>query len=138
MHHYRCKKLFITFIASEHIVDTLEFFPHNSPMPQFSSADRLIMAANDIVDALKHPYIDVPFNTIGDNTISALTTLAAISKRKYNKIPVTHLIDSPIKAVENKRPAVLIQPVLTSPIKHTYQARSQTQLNTVSSHVSES
>jgi hypothetical protein len=43
----------------------------------------------------------------------------AIFKRKYNKISAQHLIDSPIKATENKCPAVLIPPVLTSPIKHT-------------------
>jgi hypothetical protein len=96
------------------------------------------MAANDMADALKHPHPDVPFNTVGEDTISALTTLAAIFKRKYNKIPAQHLIDSPIKAAENKRPAVLIQPVPASPSKHTYQTISQTQVNTVPAHVSES
>jgi hypothetical protein len=119
-------------------VDTLEFFPHHSSIPQLSSVDRLIMAANDMADALKHPHPDVTFNTVGEDTISALTTLAAIFKRKYNKIPAPHLIDSPIKAAENKLPAVLIQPVLTSPIKHNCQTRSQTQVNTVPSHFSES
>jgi hypothetical protein len=96
------------------------------------------MAATDMADALKHPHTDVPFNTVGDDTISALTALSVIFKRKYNNIPAQHLIDSPIKAAENKRPAVLIQPVLTSPIKHTYQTRSQTQVNKIPSHVSES
>jgi hypothetical protein len=130
MHHYICQNLYITSTASERIVDTLEFSPHNSPIPQLSSADRIIIAAN-------HPHPDVPFNTVGDDTISALTTLAAIFKRKYNKIPAQHLLYSPIKAAENKRPAVLIQPVLTSPIKNTYQTRSQTQVNTILAHVSE-
>jgi hypothetical protein len=55
------------------------------------------MAANDMADALKHPHPDVPFNTVGDDTISALTTLAAIFKRKHNKIPAQHIIDSPMK-----------------------------------------
>jgi hypothetical protein len=72
-------------------------------------------------DALKHHHPDVTFNTVGDDTIKALTTLAAIFKMKYNKPPAPELIDSPIKAAENKRPAVLIQPVLASPVKHTYQ-----------------
>jgi hypothetical protein len=138
MHHYRCQNVYITSTASERIVDTLEFFPHNSPMPQLSSAGRLAMAANDMTDALKHPHMDVTFNTVGDDTISALTTLAAIFKIKYNNIPAPHLIDSPIKAAENKHPAVLIQPVLTSPIKRTYQTRSQKQVNSVPLHVSES
>jgi hypothetical protein len=71
MHHYRCQNLYITSTASERIVDTLdtlEFSPHNSPMPKLSSVDRLIMAANDMADALKHPHQDVPFNIIGDDT----------------------------------------------------------------------
>jgi hypothetical protein len=84
------------------------------------------MANNDMTDALKHPQPDVTFNTVGDDIITALTTLSAIFKRKYNKITTLYLIDSQIKAAENKSPAVLIQPVLTSPINHTYQTRSQT------------
>jgi hypothetical protein len=55
MHHYRCQNVYISSTASEHIVDTLEFFPHNSPMPQLSSTDRILMAANDMADALKPP-----------------------------------------------------------------------------------
>jgi hypothetical protein len=74
MHHYRCQNVYITSTASERIVDTLEFFPHNSPMPQLSSTDRVLMAAHDMTDALKHPHPDVPFAAIGDEIIIALTT----------------------------------------------------------------
>jgi hypothetical protein len=56
MQHYRCQSVYITATASERIVDTLEFFPHNSPMPQMSSTDRIMMAAQDMADALKHPH----------------------------------------------------------------------------------
>jgi hypothetical protein len=124
MHHYRCQNVYIISTASERIVDTLEFPPQNSPMPQLSSTDRLLMAANAMNDAIKHFYPDVPFNTVGDDPIMALKTLAAIIKNKYNKPPAPELVDSPIKVTENKCPAVLIQPVFTSPVKHTYQARS--------------
>jgi hypothetical protein len=34
MHHYICQNVYILATASERIVDTLEFSPHNSPMPQ--------------------------------------------------------------------------------------------------------
>jgi hypothetical protein len=85
MHHYRCKNVYTTSITSERIVDTLEFFPHNSPMPQLSSADRLIMAANDMTDALNYSHPGVPFNTVGDYIISALTTLAAILKKSTTR-----------------------------------------------------
>jgi hypothetical protein len=40
MHHYRCQNVYISTTASKHIVDTLEFFPHNYQMPQLSSTDR--------------------------------------------------------------------------------------------------
>jgi hypothetical protein len=96
------------------------------------------MAANDMTDALKHPHPDDPFHKVVDDKIAALTTLSAICKRKNNKHPAPKLIDSPIKAAENKRHAVLIKAVLASPIKHTYQKRSKTEVNQVSAHVSES
>jgi hypothetical protein len=34
MHHYRCQNVYISATASERIMDTLEFFPHNYQMPQ--------------------------------------------------------------------------------------------------------
>jgi hypothetical protein len=47
-------------------------------MPQMSSTDRVLMAAQYIKDALKHPQPDVPFATIGEDTLSALATLAEL------------------------------------------------------------
>jgi hypothetical protein len=76
MNHYRCQNVYITATASERIVDTLKFFPHNSPMPQMFSTDRILMAAQDMTDALKHPHPDVLFATIGDDTIAALEKLS--------------------------------------------------------------
>jgi hypothetical protein len=72
MHHYRCQNVYISTTASERIVDTLKFFPHNYQMPQLSSTDRLIMAAKDMTDALQNPHPEVPFAHVGDYTISAL------------------------------------------------------------------
>jgi hypothetical protein len=85
MHHYRCQNVYITSTSIERIVDTLSFFPHNYPMPQLSSTERVSMAAQDMNDALKHPHPDVPFATIGDETIMALTTLATIFKNMFRK-----------------------------------------------------
>jgi hypothetical protein len=59
-------------------MDTLEYFPHDSQMPQISSKDRLLTAAQDVTLALKHPHPDVPFAAKGDYTITALATLGAI------------------------------------------------------------
>jgi hypothetical protein len=85
MNHYRYQNVYITASASERIVDTLEFFPHNSPMPQMSSTACILMAAQDMTDALKHPHPDVPFATIGDDTITALEKLSEIFTRKFKK-----------------------------------------------------
>jgi hypothetical protein len=85
MNHYMCQNVYITATASEIIVDTLEFFPHNSPMPQMSSTDRILMTAQDMTDALKHPHPDVPFATIGDDTIAVLEKLSEIFTRKFKK-----------------------------------------------------
>jgi hypothetical protein len=107
-------------------------------MPQISSTDRLLMASHNMTDTLKnlHPYVH--FSTIGDDTITALTTLAAIFKNKCNKPSAPVIIDSPIKSTENKRPVVLIQHVIISPVEQNYQTRSQTEVNQAPAHVSES
>jgi hypothetical protein len=85
MNHYRCQNVYITATATERIVDTLKFVPHNSPMPQMSSTDRILMAAQDMTDALKHPHTYVQFTTIGDDTIAALEKLSEIFTRKFKK-----------------------------------------------------
>jgi hypothetical protein len=85
MHHYRCQNVYITATASERIADTLEFSPHNPPMPQMSSSDRILMTAQDMTDALKHPHPDVSFDIIGDDTIKALSTLSEIFTKKTKK-----------------------------------------------------
>jgi hypothetical protein len=85
MHHYRCQNVYISATASEGIVDTLEFFPHNYQMQQLSSTYRLIMAAKDMTDALQNPHLKVPFTHVGDGTISALTELVEVFKLKLQK-----------------------------------------------------
>jgi hypothetical protein len=124
MHHYRCQNVYITATASARIVDTLNFFPHNSPMPQMSSSDRILMAAQDMTDALKHPHPDVPFATIGYDTIHALETLSEIFTRKFTKPEANKVPQSPKKTASNKRQGSEFQPVTTSPIKHYHQPRT--------------
>jgi hypothetical protein len=85
MHHYRCQNVYISSTASERIVDTLEFFPHNYQMSQLSSTNRLLMAAKGMMEVLQNPYPEVPFASVGDDTISALAELAAIFKLKLHQ-----------------------------------------------------
>jgi hypothetical protein len=87
MHHYRCQNVYISTTASDRIVDTLEFFPHNYQMPQLLSTDRLLMAAKDMTDALQNPHPEVPFVSVRDDTVKALADLAAIFKLKLQQAP---------------------------------------------------
>jgi hypothetical protein len=97
MHHYRCQNVFISATASERIVDTLEFLPHNYQMPQLSSTDILIMAANDMTDVLQKPHPEVTFTQVGDDTFSLLTALAEIFKLKLQKVQTSALPAAPPK-----------------------------------------
>jgi hypothetical protein len=126
MHHYRCQNVYISATASERIMDTLEFFPHNFQMPQLSSTNRLIMAANDMSNALKNPHPEVPFSNIGDDTITALTTLAEIFKNKLQKVQIPGLPTAPAKVSVRIFPAELSTPILASPMPPQRQTRSQT------------
>jgi hypothetical protein len=100
MHHYRCQNIYISSTASERIVDTLEFFPHNYQIPQLSSTDRLIMAAEDMTDALQNPHPEVPIARVGDDTTSALAELAAIFKLKLRQTQPPPLPAAPPKVTQ--------------------------------------
>jgi hypothetical protein len=109
--------------ASERIVDTLEYFPHNCPMPQLSSTDRLLMAAQDMTDAFQNPHPDVPFAIVGDDTIAALADLAAIFKLKLQPTPSHAPHASPTKVVQ-------LPSHIPSPMPATRQTISQTKILT--------
>jgi hypothetical protein len=130
MHHYRCQNVYIAATASERIVDTLEFFPHNFPMPQLSSTNRLIMAANGMSNALKNPHPEVPFSHIGDDTIAVITTLAEILKTKFQKVQTQGLPNVPATASEHTIPANLSHTILASPVHQQRQTISQTIIDT--------
>jgi hypothetical protein len=78
------------------------------------------MAANDMADLLKYPHPEVSFAQVGDDTITALTQLAAIFKNKFQKPSAPELTQAPLKATENKQAAALAQPILTPPMQHKY------------------
>jgi hypothetical protein len=93
-------------------------------MPQLSSTDRLLMAANYMANALKHPHPEFPFAQVSDDTITSLAQLATIFKNKFQKPTAQELIQAPLQAGENKHPSALAEPILTSPMHHKYQIRS--------------
>jgi hypothetical protein len=130
MHHYRCQNVYITTTASERIVDTLELFPHNYQMPQLSSTDQLLMAAKDMTDAFRNPHPDVPFASVGDDTIAALADLAAIFKLKLQQAPSPATQASPPKVGQHPSLIPSETQILNSPMPNRRQTRSQTKIHT--------
>jgi hypothetical protein len=130
LHHYRCQNVYMSTTASDRIVDTLEFFPHNYQMPELSSTERLLMAAKNTTDAFQNPHPDIPFASVGDDTIAALVYLAAIFKLKLQHDPSPETRASPAKVVP--RPSLIPSPtqILNSPIHNRRQTRSQTTIHT--------
>jgi hypothetical protein len=129
MHNYRCQNVYISATASERIVDTLEFFPHNYQMPQLYSTYRLIMAANDMTDALKKPHPEVPFTHVGDDTISSITELAEFFKLRLQKSKPPTLPAAPPKVNPRICLAESSNPTLASPMPPPRQIRSQTTIH---------
>jgi hypothetical protein len=130
VHHYRCQNVNISATASERIVVTLEFFPHNYQMPQLSSTDRLLMAAKDMTDALQNPHPEVPFASVGDDTISALADLAAIFKLKLQQNPSP--TPQPVPTPVFRRPCLAesSNQISDSPMPISRQTRSRTIIHT--------
>jgi hypothetical protein len=130
MHHYQCQNVYISATASQHIVDTLEFFPHNYQMPQLSSIDRLLMAAKDMTDALQNPHPEVPFTSVGDATVSALADLAAIFKLKLRQTlsPTPQAV--PPTVFQRQCHAEPSNGILNSPMPTSRQTISQTTMHT--------
>jgi hypothetical protein len=130
MHHYQCQNVYISATASERIVDTLEIFPHNYQIPQLSSTDRLLMAAKDMKDALQNPHPDVPFASVGDDTISALADLAAIFKLKLRQTPSPTPQAVPPTVFQRPCLAESSNQILNSPMPLLRQMRSQRTIHT--------
>jgi hypothetical protein len=132
MHHYRCQNFYISATASEHILDTLELFPHNYQMPQLSSTYRLLMAAKEMTDALQNPHPKVPFASVGDDTISALAELAAIFKLKLHQTPSLTPRDGPPPVFYGPCLAEPSDQIMNCPMPASRQTRSQTTIHTQS------
>jgi hypothetical protein len=130
MHHYWCQNVYISTTASDRILDTLEFFPHNYQMPQLSSTDRLLMAATYMTEALQNPHPEVPFASVGDDTVKALAYLAAILKLKIQQAPSLATQASPDTVIQQPSIIPLPTPISHSPMPDRRQTRSQTTIHT--------
>jgi hypothetical protein len=76
LYHYRCYQVHITKIKGTRIVDTVEFFPSKTAMPQTSSNYLAAIAALKLSNALQNPVPVAPFSHIGTAQLHALRQLS--------------------------------------------------------------
>jgi hypothetical protein len=100
------------------------------PVSKCAHLDRLLMAAKDMTDALQNPHPEVPFASVGDDTISALTDLAAIFKLKLRQTPSLAPQAAPPKVFQHPSLALSSNQLLNSPMPIARQTRSQTTIHT--------
>ncbi len=72
MEHYRCYRCYVPSTHGGCIADTVEFFPADWPMPKLSSADRIVLAAKELVEALRHPTPSALFAPISTQHVDNL------------------------------------------------------------------
>jgi hypothetical protein len=83
------------------------------------------MAAKDMTDAFRNPHPDIPFASVGDDTIAALADLAEIFKLKLQQAPSHATQASPPNIVQRPSHIPLSTQLLNSPVPDKRQTRSQ-------------
>ena len=86
--HYRCYQIYIPKTQGTQICDTMEFFPTHCKMPNVSSYDAAIYAANDLITALTKPQPINSVISIVDDQLMALRQLATIFQCSIKKNPI--------------------------------------------------
>jgi hypothetical protein len=74
------------------------------------------MSAKDMTDALQNPHPEEPFARVGDDTILALTDLAAIFKLKLRQTPSPMPQAALPKVIQRPCLAESSNPILDSPM----------------------
>jgi hypothetical protein len=90
----------------------------------------LLMASKDMTDALKNPHPEVPFASVGDDTILALTELAATFKLKLRQ--PTYPAPQAVPPQVSQQPILVASStqILNLPMPIKRQTKSQTTIHT--------
>ena len=75
--HYQCHRVYIPRTRAERIAKTVEFFPHDCPVPSGRSTSAVTTSARALAEALLHP-TSTPFATLGEDQFAAIQTLSRI------------------------------------------------------------
>ena len=90
--HYRCMA-FYNPNGGARISDTAMLYPHLNKTPEWTQANALIQAANDLTNAIRKPHNDSPYNKLLKEQQIALQRLAEIFElptslnKEYGKVP---------------------------------------------------
>ena len=74
--HYRYYQIYIPKTQGTHICDTVEFFPTHCKMPNATSHDAVIYAANDLITTLTTPQPTNSVLSIGNDQLEALQKIS--------------------------------------------------------------
>ena len=105
MNHYRCHHVYVTKTRGERDSDCVEFFLYITPLPYKSYAENAIIAARELVYALKTPEPQAPFSKIGESQLVAIEQLSNIFTKVADN--VKSMADSPRKQAEQQPPLYL-------------------------------
>ena len=92
--HYLCHRVYIPRTCAERISKTVEFFPHDCPVPAGSSKSAAIAAARALAEALLHP-TPTPFAKLGEDQFSDIQTLSRIFSNVSENPPTENTPKTP-------------------------------------------
>ena len=76
--HYRCYRVWVPTTTRERICDTVIWYPRRCPIPTVTTADLVLAAARDLLQALQTRVTDSPLATLTDSQVAALRELSRI------------------------------------------------------------
>ena len=112
--HYRCHRIYVPRTRAERIGHSVRFFPHDSKLPNQTSAEHATAAALALVKALQHPAPSHPFPPSSD-TATALQQLADLFLQTSTKPEPS--LPSIVRPAPQKSPRMIAKPprVLAAP-----------------------
>jgi hypothetical protein len=109
MEHYRCVHCYMPDTHSTRIADTVEYFPHQVPIPTHTTEDLIRDAVSDIIATLNNTHPAPPLLVpLQDNTRHALREIATLLDRAVPSPP-------PVEPIPVSPPRVQDYPPATAP-----------------------
>ena len=120
LEHYRCAQYLHSKTRHLNIVDTIHFFPHNTPFPEININNKLSIALDDIITTLQAPNFqhNNPLLNMDNQTQMALQLIAGIlrwiiprqspphSSYPHNSIASLPRVPPPVSSIHDALPRV--------------------------------